>query len=151
MSGLSITIFLYTLRKLNELYFLPKQKIKNHSWFQINCNCHLLKSQSIIKYLGNDIEQHLSCQITISTPLLKVNSRLRCMYRKANWGYICWNKKNFKYDTHTMLFYLVLFLLIWWYICSFKITSYKWHRSKHFAILNIWAQEQTESKKNYLV
>jgi hypothetical protein len=89
VSGLSITIFLYTLRKLNALYFYQSEKLKTIADFQINCNGHLLKSQSSIKYLGNDIEQHLSCQRTISTPLLKVNSRLRCMYRKANWGYIC--------------------------------------------------------------
>ena len=89
MSALSITIFLYTLRKLNALYFYQSEKLKTIADFQINCNGHLLKSQSCIKYLGNDIEQHLSYQITISTPLLKVNSRLRCMYRKANWGYIC--------------------------------------------------------------
>ena len=89
MSGLSITIFLYTLRKLNALYFDQSEKLKTIADFQINCNGHLLKSQSCIKYLCNDIGQHLSCQITISTPLSKVNSRLRCMYRKANWGYIC--------------------------------------------------------------
>ena len=89
MSGLSITIFLYTLRKLSALYFYQSEKSKTIADFQINCNGHLLKSQSSIKYLGNDIEQHLSCQTTISTPLLKVNSRLRCMYRKGNWGYIC--------------------------------------------------------------
>ena len=69
--------------------FTKAKKLKTIADFRINCNGHLLKSLSSIKYLGNDIEQHLSCEITISTPLLKVNSRLRCMYRKANWGYIC--------------------------------------------------------------
>jgi hypothetical protein len=49
------------------LYFYQSKKFKTIDDFQINCNGHLLKSQSRIKYLGNDIEQHLSCQITIST------------------------------------------------------------------------------------
>jgi hypothetical protein len=38
------------------LYFYQSEKLKTIDDFQINCNGHLLKSQSSIKYLGNDIE-----------------------------------------------------------------------------------------------
>jgi hypothetical protein len=49
VSALSITFFLYTLRKLNALYFDQSEKLKTIADFQINCNGHLLKSQSCIK------------------------------------------------------------------------------------------------------
>jgi hypothetical protein len=37
----------------------------------------------------------------------------------ATWAvpiYYCWNKKNWKYGIHWMLFWLFMFLLVWWHI-----------------------------------
>ena len=73
------------LGKTECILFGPKRNLKRASEFQIQCNGHVIKSQSSIKYLGIDIDQNLSGEKkTANSITKKVNSRLKFMYRKAN-------------------------------------------------------------------
>ena len=71
------------LGKTECILFGPKRKLKKHKEFKIKCNDHVIKSQSTVKYLGIDIDQHLSSETTVNSIIKKVNSRLKFMYRKA--------------------------------------------------------------------
>ena len=71
------------LGKTECILFGPKRKLTTVTDFQITCHGHVIKSQSSIKYLGIDIDQNLSGEITVNDIIKKVNSRLRFMYRKA--------------------------------------------------------------------
>ena len=62
----------------------PKRKLKTIANFQINRNGHRLTSQNSIYYLGIVIDQNLSGERPSNSIIKKVNSRLRCMYRKTN-------------------------------------------------------------------
>ena len=68
VNSLSTTIFVYTLIKLNAFFLCQSEKLKTIADFQINCNSHLIKSQSSNKYLGIEIDHNLSGE---RTPLLK--------------------------------------------------------------------------------
>ena len=57
-------------------------QMKKVKEFKIKCNDHVINSQSKIKYLGIDIDQNLSGEITVNSIIKKVNSRLKFMYRK---------------------------------------------------------------------
>lgn len=72
------------LGKTECILFGPKRNLKKASEFQINCNGHIIKSQSSIKYLGIDIDQNLSGEKTANSIIKKVNFCLKFMYRKAN-------------------------------------------------------------------
>lgn len=72
------------LGKTECIIFGPKRKLKQVTNFQIKCNDHVIKSQTSIKYLGLDIDQQLSGEITVNSIIKKVNARLKFMYRKAN-------------------------------------------------------------------
>lgn len=72
------------LGKTECIIFGPKRKLKKVKEFQIQCNDHVIYSQSKIKYLGIDIDQNLSGEITVNSIIKKVNSRLKFMYRKAS-------------------------------------------------------------------
>lgn len=72
------------LGKTECIIFGPKRKLKKVKSFKIQCNDHIIESQSKIKYLGIDIDQNLSGEITVNSIIKKVNSRLKFMYRKAN-------------------------------------------------------------------
>ena len=72
------------LGKTECILFGPKRKLKKHKDFNIKCNGHVIYSQSHVKYLGIDIDQNLSGEITANSIIQKVNSRLKFMYRKAN-------------------------------------------------------------------
>ena len=71
------------LGKTECILFGPKRKLTTITDFQITCHGHVIKSQNSIKYLGIDIDQNLSGEITVNNIIKKVNSRLRFMYRKA--------------------------------------------------------------------
>jgi hypothetical protein len=51
--------FAVLLGKTGCILFGPRRKLKTITDFQINCNCHLIKWQSIIKYLGIDTKLYL--------------------------------------------------------------------------------------------
>jgi len=76
VNGLETTSFLYTWVKLNA-FFWAKAKIKTITDFQNNCNGHLIKSESSIKYLGIDIDQNFSGERTANAIIKKVNYCLR--------------------------------------------------------------------------
>jgi len=67
VNGLSPTIFLYILVKLNAFFLGQGVKLKTKTDFQINCNDHLIKSQSSIEYFGIDIDYNLSGERTTNT------------------------------------------------------------------------------------
>lgn len=71
------------LGKTECIIFGPKRKLKKVTNFQIQCNNHIIQSQPKLKYLGIDIDQNLSGEITVNSIIKKVNSRLKFMYRKA--------------------------------------------------------------------
>ena len=60
VNSLSTTSFVYTLIKLNAFFLCQSEKLKTIADFQINCNSHLIKSQSSNTYLGIDIDHNLS-------------------------------------------------------------------------------------------
>jgi len=67
---------------LNECtLFRLKRRLKTITDFQINCNGHLIKSQSSIKYLGIDIYPFFSGERTANIIITMVNSRLKLKYR----------------------------------------------------------------------
>ena len=72
------------LGKTECIIFGPKRKLKKVTNFEVKCNNHIIKSQPKLKYLGIDIDQHLSGESTVNSIIKKVNSRLKFMYRKAN-------------------------------------------------------------------
>ena len=72
------------LGKTECIIFGPKRKLKKVKEFKIKCNDHVINSQTKIKYLGIDIDQNLSGEITVNSIIKKVNSRLKFMYRKAS-------------------------------------------------------------------
>lgn len=72
------------LGKTECIIFGPKRKLKKVTNFEVKCNDHIIKSQPKIKYLGLEIDQHLSGESTVNSIIKKVNSRLKFMYRKAN-------------------------------------------------------------------
>ena len=64
VNSLSTTIFVYTLIKLNAFFLCQSEKFKTIADFQINCNSHLIRSQSNNKYLGIDIDDNFSGERT---------------------------------------------------------------------------------------
>jgi hypothetical protein len=72
------------LGKTEYIIFGTKRKLRKVTNFQIQCNDHIIKSQTKLKYLHLDIYQNLPGGITVNSIIKKVNSRLRFMYRKAN-------------------------------------------------------------------
>ena len=62
------------------ILFVLKGNLKTITDIQLNCNCHIIKSQSNIKYLGIDIDKNLSSERTTNVIIKLVNSLLRFMY-----------------------------------------------------------------------
>jgi hypothetical protein len=60
VNGLSTTSCVHTLINLSAFFLCQSEKLKTMADFQINCNSHLIKSQSSNKYLGIDIDHNLS-------------------------------------------------------------------------------------------
>jgi hypothetical protein len=60
------------------------RKLRKVTKYQIQCNDHIIKSQTKLKYVGLDIDQNLSGEITVNSIIKKINSRLKCMCRKAS-------------------------------------------------------------------
>jgi hypothetical protein len=79
VNGVSKASFLYTLLK----QIGPKRIQNTIADFQINCNGHLIKIQSSIRYLAVDIYHALSGSKITNTNIKKVNSRLRSVHTKA--------------------------------------------------------------------
>jgi hypothetical protein len=65
---LATTSFVYILIKLNAFVLFQSEQLKFITDFQINCNGHIMKSQSSNSYLSIDIDHHLSGE---RAPLLK--------------------------------------------------------------------------------
>ena len=65
---LATTSFVYILIKLNAFVLFQSEKFKIITDFQINCNGHLIKSQSSNNYLSIDIDHNLTGE---RAPLLK--------------------------------------------------------------------------------
>ena len=59
------------LGKMECILFGHKRKLTTITDFQITCHGHVIKSQSHIKYLGIDIDQNLSGEITVNIIKIK--------------------------------------------------------------------------------
>ena len=73
------------LGKTESILFGTKRKLVRHSELIIKCGDNLITPKSEIKYLGLDIDQSLSGEITGKKVIKKANSRLKFLYRKGRY------------------------------------------------------------------
>ena len=73
------------LGKTESILFGTKRKLAKHSELNIKCGDTFILPKSEIKYLGLDLDQSLSGEITGKKVIKKANSRLRFLYRKARY------------------------------------------------------------------
>ena len=73
------------LGKTESILFSTKRKLVRHSELIIKCGDNLITPKSEIKYLGLDIDQSLSGEITGKKVIKKANSRLKFLYRKGRY------------------------------------------------------------------
>jgi len=71
------------LGKTESILFGSKRKLKKHSKLNIVCNGSNIESKTSVKYLGVDLDQSLSGEVTGGKVIKKVNARLKFIYRKA--------------------------------------------------------------------
>lgn len=71
--------------KTELILFGTKRKIKQYENFFITCCGHTIKSTPSVNYLGLDLDSTLSGDLMSSTVIKKVNSRLKFLYRQANY------------------------------------------------------------------
>ncbi len=60
-----------------------KRKLKNAQDFEVKCNGVSISSVSAVKYLGINIDSHMSGESTWKTIVSKCTSRLKFLYRQA--------------------------------------------------------------------
>ena len=73
------------LGKTDSILFGTKHKLAKHSELNIMCGDTLIAPKSEIKYLGLDLDQSLSGEITGKKVIKKANSRLKFLYRKGKY------------------------------------------------------------------
>ena len=73
------------LGKTESILFGSKKKLRKCSKLEVTCNGVKIESKSSVKYLGVDIDQSLSGEVTGGKVIKKVNSRLQFIYRKAQY------------------------------------------------------------------
>jgi len=73
------------LGKTESLVFTSKKKIKSNPELKISCNNVEIKSVKSVKYLGIVLDQTLSGKQMANNIIQKTNSRLKFMYRQAQY------------------------------------------------------------------
>ena len=73
------------LGKTESILFGSKRKLAKHSELDITCGNTKILPKSEIKYLGLDIDQSLSGEVTGDKVIKKANSRLKFLYRKGKY------------------------------------------------------------------
>jgi hypothetical protein len=138
VNGLSTTSFVYTLIKLNAFFLCQSEKLKIITDFQINCNDHLIKSQSSNNYLSIDIDHNVSGE---RAPLLK---RLILVWdiciEKAN----CLSSETRKTWSMALIQCHVDYFCSPWYAGISQVLKYKLQVAQHQTVCFIisMAQEQ---------
>lgn len=70
------------LGKTECILFGSKRKLKRIQNLQVNCNNHIIKSTDSVKYLGVNIDQHVSGEAIATQVIAKSNSKLKFLYRQ---------------------------------------------------------------------
>jgi hypothetical protein len=65
--------------------FGSRHKLKKVSNFSVQCTGHTISAQKSIKYLGIEIDQHLSGEEVAKHVICKANARLKFLYRQAKY------------------------------------------------------------------
>ena len=66
------------------ILFGSKRKLKKVKDFKITCKGHVVNSQKSVKYLGTMFDQDMSGTSTVDTIIKKCNSKLKFLYRQAD-------------------------------------------------------------------
>ncbi len=69
--------------KCELILFGSKRKCKNKANFTVTCNGHNITSQSSIRYLGSNIDQHTSGKENLLDVCAKANTKLKFLYRHS--------------------------------------------------------------------
>ena len=72
------------LGKTECILFGSKRKLTKVDNFHIQCNDHVIKSQTYVKYLGSILDADLSGTSIVNNIVKKVNSRLKFLYRQRD-------------------------------------------------------------------
>ena len=70
--------------KTELILFGSRRKLKKVSNFSVDYNDHVIKPVSNLKYLGVQLDHHLSGEVMAEEILKKANSRLKFLYRHSN-------------------------------------------------------------------
>ena len=131
VNGLSKPSFVYTLIKLNAFFLCQSEKLKIITDFQINCNGHLIKSQSSNNYLSIDIDHNWSGE---RAPLLERWILVWDISIKKQIVYLLKQEKLEVWHLYNVIliisvpFGMLVYLKFW-------NTNYKWHKTKQCVLL----------------
>ena len=66
------------------IIFGSKRKLRKINNFSVECYCHTIKAQRLVKYLGLTLDDQLTGEATSNSIVQKVNGRLKFIYRQYN-------------------------------------------------------------------
>ena len=66
------------------IIFASKRKLRKINIFSVECYGHTIKVQRSVKYLGLTLDDQLTAEATVNYIVLKVNGRLKFLYRQCN-------------------------------------------------------------------
>ena len=66
------------------IIFGSKRKLRKINNFSVECNCHTIKAQRSVKYLGLTLDDQLTGEAIVNSIVQKVNGRLKFLYRQCN-------------------------------------------------------------------
>ena len=69
------------LGKTEAILFGSKKRLRKVNDFEVRCNNEVIKQVPNVKYLGLQLDNHLSGESTVNNILKKTNSRLEFLYR----------------------------------------------------------------------
>ena len=69
------------LGKTEAILFGSKKRLRKVNDFEVRCNNEVIKQVTNVKYLGLQLDNHLSGESTVNNILKKTNSRLKFLYR----------------------------------------------------------------------
>ena len=101
------------LGKTECVLFGSKRKLKKSSNFSVQCASHSIPAQESVKYLGIEIDQHVSGEKIAKCVLRKANARLKFLYRQGKYlNFDC--RKLFMFCAHSVFIWLCFLFLVFW-------------------------------------
>ena len=119
------------LGKTECVLFGSKRKLKKSSIFLVQCASHSIPAQESVKYLGIEIDQHVSGEKIAKCVLRKANARLKFLYRQG---------KYLNFNCHKLLCSTALIQ------CLFDYASCSW-----FSGLNSNFKNKLQTTQNKIV